>query len=1515
MRKNLYNHGAATIASVSPIGAGGSSANDQRQALENLGGIPPGSPMLITLDDKAKVNKSLFGTAVAPTPTIDGIYDVASNTNYTYTITNFDKDLSYNLSQLVGASLVSFIRENIVIRTLNNLQANDQVGFTLNNKIVRLAPIPNGVNKPTVLAPTNNATGVDEILEFRCSTFSNVGDPDSHKDTTWEIATDIGFTNIVHTVTNTAFSYNLTDRSVLNWAQAYYVRVKQTGVSERYSDWSDVVKFTVMTAPAKPVFSIESAAALQTVSVNEGDTGTTNVVLTIKRTGSYLGISSDVYWAITLLTANSEDVQSTVNGTVNFASGVTSETISIGIVGDYSVESAETFKVAITCDTNSVISSTKSQVTVTITDNDIVPVVNVSSSVATIGEPLTGEVDVTFFINRTGNIKIASTVSWAVITTGTGYVSAADFGSSTQTFTGTSSFGVDETQKSVTFKLKADSVSENNEIVDFTISTPVGCSLGTTTNVQVTVTKPVPIVGVSSVSPVSITEPLSGTTDVTFTITKTGAEACSVDWTLASGVGFISAADLASGESTSGTVNFIASDTSKTVVLSVKSDSDFSEGAEILKLQLSNPSGCTIDPANSYDSCTISDGMLPVLNISTAYTTVSEPTGSTTTDITFTIVKTGAGACTCNVTRTGTATSDDFTNDPFLSVSTLNFPSYDSDLKTVTFTLKSDSVTETAETLTLTLSSPSGCTIGTASATATIQDGTVLPVLNISVNPTTVTEPSGSVTTDIVFTVTKTGAGACTCSFTPSGTATAADFNAPFLTATTLSFASSDTVQTATVTLKSDAASESTETLTVTIGSPTGCTIGTSTATVNIQDGAVLPVYSIAAGNVNTVEGFTVNFTVSRDVTTSTGSVNWAITGGTATAADFTAGQVTSGTLNFAAGEYGKAFAISLKDDGIADDNESIIVSLSNPVNGTLHSTLSTVTAYTVDPAALPVYSIGASTFGAGGLMLNEGSTFEFIISRTVSSSAGSVTWTKSGYSDAADFAAGTPTTGTISFAAGETTKYLNLVTVTDNTVEGNETIVITLSNVVGGGTINTTSPYTATIVNVAQESVIGITADTNSLAEPASGTTTITVTASRSINTSSACSIGWTSDIGAGGTANMTLDDFNPGQSASGSFYFGAGETSVTQTFIIRQDNNTETRAESFTVTLNPTGTNCRASTVMDTVTVNVIAESAYTPPVIQFRNNGAQTATEGESVYFYIDVTGDRSRTSSVTLTLVSIFGNVTLSDFTNVPVVSHTIDLDPGPTSTLQFNFAINDDGNNNGEMFAVVLTGPVNCTIAPSDASTNNHTFQQVGVINAYIPFDPKSSLFTDYTKSTSLAGHSFLQEAIAQFSPYVQHYMVKLAIKLTGFTTYANRVAMLEIYCPGGDIFTGSYTPGSPVDFKAMAHYRNNNLFVTAWDLINAKTVRSPYGFTFDASGNYSFDNVEIVLSSRREWASHLSPQYSGNHYCYFRVVDVNGNVIYSGADSNNGGTEGGFIGPSAFFYSYVTHQFDNNGGG
>lgn len=1511
MRKNLYNHGAATIASVSPIGAGGSSANDQRQALENLGGIPPGSPMLITLDDKAKVNKSLFGTAVAPTPTIDGIYDVASNTNYTYTITNFDKDLSYNLSQLVGATLVFFIRENIVIRTRNNLQANDQVGFTLNNKIVRLAPIPNGVNKPTVLAPTNNATGVDEILEFRCSTFSNVGDPDSHKDTTWEIATDIGFTNIVHSVTNTAFSYNLTDRSVLNWAQAYYVRVKQTGVSERYSDWSDIVKFTVMAAPAKPVFSIESAAALQTVSVNEGDTGTTNVVLTIKRTGSYLGISSDVYWAITLLTANSEDVQSTVNGTVNFASGVTSETISIGIVGDYSVESAETFKVAITCDTNSVISSTKSQVTVTITDNDIVPVVNVSSSVATISEPLTGEVDVTFFINRTGNIKIASTVSWAVITTGTGYVSAADFGSSTQTFTGTSSFGVDETQKSVTFKLKADSVSENNEIVDFTISTPVGCSLGTTTNVQVTVTKPVPIVGVSSVSPVSITEPLSGTTDVTFTITKTGAEACSVDWTLASGVGFISAADLASGQATSGTVNFIASDTSKTVVVSVKSDTDFSEGAEILKLQLSNPSGCSINPANSYDSCTISDGALPVLSISSTSTTVSEPTGSTTTNIVFTVTKTGAGACTCYATQMGTATSDDFsvyTSNPLLSFATGDTT------KTITYTLKSDSVVESAETLELWLNTPTGCTISTTNHTAvvTIQDGTVLPVLSISVNPTTITEP-GSSWTEVTFTVTKTGTGACAADMNTSGTLASNDLHSSSPSGVGsyyVSFGSTETTKTYSFYIVSDALTESTETLTLTLSSPSGCTIGTSTATVNIQDGAVLPVYSIAVGNVNTVEGFTVNFTVSRDVTTSAGSVNWAITGGTATTADFTAGQVTSGTLNFAAGEYGKAFAISLKDDGIADDNESIIVSLSNPVNGTLHPSLSTVTAYTVDPAALPVYSIGASTFGAGGLTLNEGSLFEFIISRTVSTSAGTVSWARSGTSSAADFASGSIASGVISFAAGEATKYLYINTVTDSLNEGNETIVITLSAVTGGGTINSTSPYTATITDVVTESVIGITADTNSLAEPASGTTTITVTASRSINTSSACSIGWTSDIGAGGTANMTLDDFNPGQSASGSFYFAAGETSVTQTFIIRQDNNTETRAESFTVTLNPTGTNCRASTVMDTVTVNVIAESAYTPPVIQFRNNGAQTATEGESVYFYIDVTGDRSRTSSVTLTLVSIFGNVTLSDFTNVPVASHTIDLDPGTTSTLQFNFAINDDGNNNGEMFAVVMTGPVNCTIAPSDASTNNHTFQQIGTINAYIPFSPSGSLYTDYTKNTPMAGHQFLTEAAAAFAPGITQYMTKLAIKLSGFGGYQNTSnCYLEIHCPGGDIFNLPFTTTG----KASVYFRDQNLSPTTWSLINSKTMRSPTPISFDSNGNCNYDNLEIVLGSRKDPGTY---NMSGNHYCYFRVINSSGAVIYNGADSNNGGTAGGFIGPTAFFYNYavsVSGGFDGGG--
>jgi Calx-beta domain/Carboxypeptidase regulatory-like domain len=87
-------------------------------------------------------------------------------------------------------------------------------------------------------------------------------------------------------------------------------------------------------------------------------------------------------------------------------------------------------------------------------------------------------------------------------------------------------------------------------------------------------------------------------------------------------------------------------------------------------------------------------------------------------------------------------------------------------------------------------------------------------------------------------------------------------------------------------------------------------------------------------------------------------SVNFATSNGTATSADYTS---VSGTLNWSAGDFEpKTFAVPLTDDSMPDQNETIILTLSNP-NGT------TITG--TNPATLTIKEVfrGAYTVGIGG--------------------------------------------------------------------------------------------------------------------------------------------------------------------------------------------------------------------------------------------------------------------------------------------------------------------------------------------------------------------------------------------------------------------------------------------------------------------------------------------------------------------------------------------------------------------
>ena len=238
------------------------------------------------------------------------------------------------------------------------------------------------------------------------------------------------------------------------------------------------------------------------------------------------------------------------------------------------------------------------------------------------------------------------------------------------------------------------------------------------------------------------------------------------------------------------------------------------------------------------------------------------------------------------------------------------------------------------------------------------------------------------------------------------------------------------------------------------------------------------PTLSIAAANASLNEGnsgstaFT--FTVTRTGSTTAASTAAFAVAGTganpATAADFTGGVFLTGTVSFAAGEASKTITVNVAGDAAAELNEGFTVTLSNPSSGTaLGTAAATGAILNDDAAASPTLSIAATNAS-----LNEGNSgsaaFTFTVTRAgsttgASTAAFAVAGTGANSASAADFTGGVLPTGTVSFAAGETSKTITVNVAGDSTVEPGENFTVTLSNP-SAGTVLGTAAATGTILN-----------------------------------------------------------------------------------------------------------------------------------------------------------------------------------------------------------------------------------------------------------------------------------------------------------------------------------------------------------------------------------------------------------------------------------------------------------------
>ena len=224
--------------------------------------------------------------------------------------------------------------------------------------------------------------------------------------------------------------------------------------------------------------------------------------------------------------------------------------------------------------------------------------------------------------------------------------------------------------------------------------------------------------GTLAINDVTLAEGNSGTTAFTFTVTRSGGSEGTVGatWTLnLPGGANADAADFDAGQSLTGSVSFADGDTSETITVQVKGDSVV-EPDEGFTITLSSPTGgATISDDTGAGTIT-NDDSPPVASIGDA-ALVEGDDGVTYLVFTVTLDHVSNGTVTVDYDTSGGSAVED---GDYVGVSgQVSFAPGDTS-ETISVPLIGDENPENNETLTVTLSNPSGASIGDGTATGTI---------------------------------------------------------------------------------------------------------------------------------------------------------------------------------------------------------------------------------------------------------------------------------------------------------------------------------------------------------------------------------------------------------------------------------------------------------------------------------------------------------------------------------------------------------------------------------------------------------------------------------------------------------------------------------------------------------------------------------------------------------------------------------------------------------------------------
>ena len=760
-----------------------------------------------------------------------------------------------------------------------------------------------------------------------------------------------GVTQIVSNIG--AFAALKDDGSVVTWGSF------STGGGESIP--GGVVSFAdpfnedrLASAVSVPVVSISPAS----VGVLEGKSGSSNAVFTVSLSKA-AAAPVTVQWATANGSATAGSDFTVGSGTLTFAPGVTSQTVNVAVAGDTTVESDETFTVTLSSPSGATLGTATAIGTIK-NDDTATSEPTLSIANATVTEGNLGQKTLAFTVSLSSapasQVMVAYQTAAGTATSGQDFLPAADL----------LTFAPGVISQTVNISVIGDTAVESDETFTVTLSGPVGATLGTASATG-TITnddgaKTVPTITIDDIS--SVPEGNSGYSTANFTVTLSAASTTPVTVQYVTGTSSVYPSTAGVDYvaiTTPKTLTFNPGETKKLASVSVIGDTTV-ESNERFTVTLSNPSGATIARGTANATITDDDTAVSPPAVSIANVSVLE-SNSGTANAVFTVSLSKAAASPVTVkyaTSNGSASAG---SDYTASSGTLTFAAGVTS-QTVNVAVTGDTAVEADETFTMTLSAPSGATLGTLSkATGTIRNDDVAvapPVVSLSPGSVNVLEANSGVS-KATFTVAlangSTAASDVTVNYaTANGTATAgSDYTA--VSAGSVKILKGTSSATFTVDVAGDTAVESDETFTVTLTSATGASLGTAkaaTGTIRNDDVTVAPPV-VSIGNVSVLEGnsgtATAAFTVSLSkAAASPVTVKYATANGTATAgSDYTAG---SGTVTFAAGVTSQTVNIGVIGDAAVESDETFTVTLSGPSGATLGTATATGTIRNDDVAS-----------------------------------------------------------------------------------------------------------------------------------------------------------------------------------------------------------------------------------------------------------------------------------------------------------------------------------------------------------------------------------------------------------------------------------------------------------------------------------------------------------------------------------------------------------------------------------